>query len=346
MKGLSPRRRLPLKLALQGGGSHGAFTWGVLDRLLEEPWFSPAGLSGASAGAVNAALFASGWAQDGAEGARAALRGFWEQVGAGAHTGPLFPTVFDYLLHGWNRDSSPRHALARKVGKLASPYQLNPADLNPLRSLLDDWVDPQALRDKRCPPLYIALSNVHDSGLRLVGNSDLSTDALLASACLPLLFQAVEVDGEYYWDGGYTANPPLMPLIRDCPGRDLLLVQLNPRWQAGVPTTVDGIMHRINEIGFQANMLRELQLIAELHCEPRNRWLPATGLTRRIRQLRFHRLELGDAAQGAGHTSPMNTEWPFLKHLHHSGRERAGQWLQECSGLIGRVSTTPLSEAL
>lgn len=347
---LRPRRPKPrganINLALQGGGAHGAFTWGVLDRLLEDETLDFDGISGASAGAVNACVFATGWVRNRHQGAREALREFWEHVGGSGQMSPLQPTPLDYLFSGWNRDRSPGYVLVRGLAKVASPYQLNPAGLNPLTPLLEQHIDFAALRKAKAPRLFVSATNVHSGKLRVLGNAELTPEALLASACLPLMFQAVELDGEYYWDGGYTANPALFPLIAECAAGDLLLIQLNRRWESEVPTKVPAIVNRVNEICFNANLLRELQMLALLKRELRPAIFGGAGLQRRISRLHFHHIGIEGALDGAGSSSPMNTEWPFLKHLRDQGRMRAQAWLEEHRADLGQRSTLDLQRYL
>jgi len=340
-----PRGALSLNLALQGGGAHGAFTWGVIDRLLEEPDLLIEGISGASAGAMNAVVTASGLLRGGREGAREALQAFWSGVGHAAGMGPLQPTPADYLLSGWNRDWSPSYVLARTLSMVASPYQLNPTGFNPLTGILEKVVDFDLLRGARDVRVFVSMTNVHSGKLHLVDNRGLSPRVLAASACLPFAFQAVEIDGEHYWDGGYTANPALYPLIFQCNARDLLLVQLNPVWREQVPTRVGEIVDRVNEIAFNANLMRELQMLALFQGQAR----PNHGhrrYRRHLDALKLHHIEPGDALEDLGRSSPMNSEWPFLQHLRDLGRDRAERWLAEHGHALGFASSIALHEFL
>lgn len=338
-------RSLPLNLALQGGGAHGAFTWGVLDRLLEEPGLTVEGISGASAGAMNAVVAASGLLRGGREGARESLHRFWSGVGHAAGMGPLQPTPADYLLSGWNRDWSPSYLLARTLSMVASPYQLNPTGFNPLTGILEEVVDFDRLREAREVRVFVSMTNVHSGKLRVVGNRGLSPQVLAASACLPFAFQAVEIDGEHYWDGGYTANPALYPLIFECSARDLLLVQLNPVWREQVPTRVGEIVDRVNEIAFNANLMRELQMLAlfQNHARPDH---GHRRYRRRLDALKLHHIDPEGALENLGRSSPMNSEWPFLKHLRDLGRERAERWLSGHGHALGFASSVSLNEFL
>ena len=222
------REPVLVDLALQGGGSHGAFTWGVLDRLIEEPWLKIEAISGTSAGAMNAALVADGWTQDGAEGARAALDTYWRRVSQAAAFSPLQRSPLDRLMGRWTLDTSPAYLAMDLMARVVSPYDLNPLGLNPLRSILDESIDFDRLA--RAPiRLFVTATNVRTGRGRIFRNKEITADVLLASACLPTMFHAVEIDGEPYWDGGYAGNPTLTPLVRESDAHDTILVQINPR---------------------------------------------------------------------------------------------------------------------
>lgn len=334
--------RIVLNLALQGGGAHGAFTWGVLDRLLEEEDLRFEGLSGASAGAMNAVVFASGWLHGGREGAQSALHRFWQQVSVAARLGPLQASPLEYLMNGWNRDWSPGYLMMSALAKVASPYQFNPGGFNPLHGLLEELIDFEALHRCREPKLFIAATSVHSGMPRILRNPELNAQAVIASACLPLLFHAVRLGDEHYWDGGYTANPPLFPLLFECAGRDVLLVQLEPSWRPDVPTRVTEIVDRANEIAFNANLMRELQLLAMLQ-RPRHRFpVPPTPWGRKFKRVHMHHIEAADTIAGAGRTSRANTDWGFLQYLRDLGRARADEWLREHRTALGCRSSMDL----
>lgn len=337
--------RLPLNMALEGGGAHGAFTWGVLDRVLEEPDLRIEGLSGASAGAMNAAVAASGLLQGGREGAREALHEFWSSVGHANGMGPLQPTPMDYLLSGWNRDWSPSYIWARALSKVASPYQLNPTGYNPLTGILERVIDFDLIRERRDVRVFVSMTNVHTGRLRLVENAGLTPDVLAASACLPFVFQAVEIDGEHYWDGGYTANPALYPLVFNCDARDVMLIQLSPVRREEVPKKVGDIVDRVNEIAFNSNLMRELQMLALFQDRARPQH-EQRRYRRHLDALKLHHIDTADALEDMGRSSPMNSEWPFLQHLRDLGRERASRWFQEYGHTLGVASSMPLSEFL
>jgi NTE family protein len=247
-------------LALQGGGSHGAFTWGVLDRLIEEPWPRIEAISGTSAGAMNAALVADGWTQGGAEGARAALEAYWRRVSQAASLSPLQRSPLDRLMGRRTLDTSPAYVVADLMARVLSPYDLNPLGLNPLRTILAESIDFGRLA--RAPiRLFITATNVRTGRGRIFRNADITADVLLASACLPTMFQAIEIDGEPYWDGGYAGNPTLTPLVHESDAHDTILVQINPRERSDRPRTANEVLNRLNEISFNSLLMKELRMI-------------------------------------------------------------------------------------
>ncbi len=234
-------------LALQGGGAHGAFTWGVLDRLLEEPWLQIEGISGTSAGAMNAAALISGYVDSGADGARAALELFWRRVSLAARFSPLQRNPIDALMGRWTLDASPFFVATDIMSRLFSPYDLNPKGVNPLREILAETVDFERLARARIK-LFVTATSVSTGRARVFRNADVTPDALLASACLPTMFQAVEIDGEAYWDGGYSGNPTITPLVRECESTDTILVQINPIERNNTPRSATEILNRLNEV--------------------------------------------------------------------------------------------------
>ena len=228
------REPVLVDLALQGGGSHGAFTWGVLDRLIEEPWLRIDAISGTSAGAMNAALVADGWTQGGSEGARAALEAYWRRVSRAAAFSPMQRSPLDRLMGRWTLDTSPAYVAMDLMARVISPYDLNPLGFNPLRTILAESIDFGRLANAPIR-LFITATNVRTGRGRIFRNAEITADVLLASACLPTMFQAIEIDGEPYWDGGYSGNPTITPLVRDCDSQDTLLVAVNPVERPGTP---------------------------------------------------------------------------------------------------------------
>ncbi|MDI7862773.1 patatin-like phospholipase family protein [Rhizobiaceae bacterium n13] len=332
------RQREPVKvdLALQGGGAHGAFTWGVLDRLLEESWLKIEGISGTSAGAMNAAVLAHGHAQGGAEKARVALESFWKQVSEAARYSPFQRSPLDVLLGRWTLDNSPLFIAMDMAARLFSPYDLNPGGTNPLRDILGEAVDFAHLAESPIK-LFITATNVRTGRGRIFRNGELSPDVLLASACLPTMFQAVEIDGEAYWDGGYAGNPTLTPLIRECDSQDTILVQINPVERPGTPRSARDILNRLNEVSFNAVLLKELRMMGLL----RRVAQPIDEEGARWASMRIHRVA-SSVMLDLGYSSKLNAEWAFLTLLRDEGRKAADAFLAEHGDDLGQRSTLDL----
>ncbi len=323
-------------LALQGGGSHGAFTWGVLDRLLEEPWLHIEAISGTSAGAMNAAVLADGWLEGGAEGARNALDRYWQRVSHAAAFSPLQRSPLDRLLGRWTLDTSPAYVAMDLASRLLSPYDINPAGFNPLRRILAESIDFDRL--SRSPiRLFITATSVRTGRGRIFRNGEITPDVLLASACLPTMFAAIEIDGEPYWDGGYAGNPTITPLVRESDAHDTILVQINPPERKEIPRTATEILNRLNEISFNSPLMKELRMIALL----RQVADPGTGEGARWAQMRTHRIRSDMLAQ-FGASSKLNGEWDFVSMLRTEGRRAAGEFLDTSADDLGKRSTADL----
>lgn len=312
------RNQVLVDFALQGGGAHGAFTWGVLDRLLEEEWLTIDGISGTSAGAMNAAVLADGYADGGAAGARTALEQFWRKVSDAARFSPFQRGPLDLLLGRWTLDHSPAFIAMDLMARLFSPYDLNPRGKNPLREILADSIHFERLT--RGPiKLFVTATNVRTGQGRVFRNSEITPDVLLASGCLPTLFHAVEIEGEAYWDGGYSGNPTITPLVRECRSQDTILVQINPVERAGTPRAARDILNRLNEVSFNAVLLKELRMIALL----RQVADPGNGEGAQWAGMRIHRVA-SSAMADLGYSSKLNAEWAFFTMLRDEGR-RAGE---------------------
>jgi NTE family protein len=334
------RNPVLIDLALQGGGSHGAFTWGVLDRLLEEPWLRIAGISGTSAGAMNAAVLADGSAQGGAEGARTALEKYWQRVSRAAVFSPLQRSPADRLMGRWSLDTSPAYVMMDLMSRVFSPYDLNPLDLHPLRDILTECIDFERLG--RSPiKLFITATSVRTGRGRIFRNAEITADVLLASACLPTMFRAIEVDGEAYWDGGFAGNPTITPLIRETEAHDSILVQINPRERSDTPRTATDILNRLNEISFNSPLMKELRMIALL----RQVADPGTGEGARWAKMRTHRIMTDMLAQ-LGASSKLNAEWEFIAMLRTEGRRAASEFLEANGKDLGKRSTADLDVLL
>jgi NTE family protein len=334
------REPVLVDLALQGGGSHGAFTWGVLDRLIDEPWLRIEAISGTSAGAMNAAVVADGWTQGGAEGARAALDTYWRRVSRAAAFSPLQRSPLDRLMGRWTLDTSPAYVAMDLMARVLSPYDLNPFGFNPLRAILAESIDFDRLAGAPIK-LFITATNVRTGRGRIFRNAEITPDVLLASACLPTMFQAIEIDGEPYWDGGYAGNPTLTPLVRESDAHDTMLVQINPRERPDPPRTANDILNRLNEISFNSALMKELRMMALL----RQVADPGHGEGARWAGMRTHRI-MSDALANFGASSKLNAEWEFVSLLKEEGRKCADIFLTAHGEDIGKHSTADLDVLL
>ncbi len=332
----------PVALALQGGGAHGAFTWGVLDHLLQDGRVAIRGLSGTSAGAVNAVMVADGLARGGPEEARRRLAEFWRAASTGGGFGGLPAaqrTAVDRML-AWMPGPSPLQAYARGLARVLSPYELNPLNINPLRDLIAGRVDFDAVRNFEELELFVSATDVHTGEARVFAREEITADAVMASAALPLLFQAVTIDGTPYWDGGYTANPAILPLMESGCGADVILVQINPATRKGTPSTAQDIVDRINEITFGTSLSAELKTIETVER------LVADGTLRPgegFQPIKLHRIAL-DGGPKLTPASRLNTDFEFLESLHRAGRRAARRFLDAHFDDIGVRGTMETKE--
>jgi NTE family protein len=328
-----------VNLALQGGGAHGAFTWGVLDRFLDEENLAFEGLSATSAGAMNAAVFASGLAVDGREGARKALADYWKRVSDAAALGPLQPNPIDRMLGDHKLKWSPAFSMMGFVTRVLSPYEFNPTDYNPLRDVVAQSIDFEVLKRPNCPvKLFLSATNVRTGKIKVFAGEEISASAVMASACLPSMFHAVEIDGEAYWDGGYMGNPALFPLIYNCKSTDIVIVHINPLFRKEVPRAAGDILNRINEISFNSSLMREMRAVS--------------FVTRLITQHRIvdedlphvliHSISDDEFMGALGATSKYNADWDFLIFLRDQGRKCAGEWLAKNFVKLGVESSVDI----
>lgn len=324
-----------VNLALQGGGSHGAFTWGVLDRILEDRRLQIAGVSGTSAGAMNAVALADGYTRSGPEGARGALDCFWQSMSESARNSPLKRTPYDILMGNWGLERNPFFHIMTALSRVASPYQFNPMNTNPLRDLVEQSIDFDMVRKCTAFKLFISATNVETGTVRIFPRETLTVDMVMASACLPHLYQAVEIDGVPYWDGGYMGNPALFPFYGHTGTDDIVVVQVNPTVRKGVPKTPQEIQNRMNEISFNSSLLKELRSIDFVDRLIRDGKLSEDH----YRQVRVHIIENQAELNPLGASSKMNVEWAFLTKLRDVGRETAARWLDENFAAIGERST-------
>lgn len=323
------RKERPISLALQGGGAHGAFTWGVLDRLVEEPRLTIKAITATSAGAANAVAFAAGLSEGGEDGAKASLERLWRTV---SQKGAPFSAL------SWSNSPlaalpfGPMH-LAMAFTSIASPYEFNPFDINPLRDALDEAIDFDAVRAAPVD-LFLSATNVETGRVKVFQDEEISRDAVLASACLPQTFRAVEIDGQAYWDGGYMGNPSLFPLIYAKAPRDVVLVLLNPISRLGVPKRVPEIMDRLNEISFNAALIGELRAIAFVQ-KLLDEGMMKEPIMKSYRRLSIHAVRGGQILRDLSTQTKYDTSWTFLTDLRDKGRAEAERWLGACAGQLG-----------
>ena len=327
-----------MSLALQGGGAHGAYTWGVIDRLMEEKRLEIEGVSGTSAGAMNAAVFADGMGRGGRDEARASLDRFWHNIADAGRYSPFQPTPFDRLTKGWNLDHSVTFLAFDAMSRLMSPYQINPLNFNPLRDVLVKSIDFKRLEGCRAVKLFISATNVRSGKVRVFKSGEMTPEVLLASACLPFLFQAVEIEGDPYWDGGYMGNPSIFPLIYDCTASDVMIVQVNPLSCDEVPRTANAIMNRMNEISFNSTLMREMRAISFVTDLVDEGKLDAG----QYRRMNMHWIDAEAEMKGLGVSSKLNSNIDFLLHLKDIGRRAADAWLAANFDKIGKVSTVDI----
>ncbi|MBA5777094.1 patatin-like phospholipase family protein [Stappia sp. F7233] len=331
-----------VNLALQGGGAHGAFAWGVLDKLLEDGRVGIEAITATSAGAMNATVMAYGLSEGGREGARRALANFWRRVSHAAMSGPLQPSFWDRITHNHALDSSPAFLVFDIMARLMSPYQFNPTNWNPLRRVLEECVDFERLRANGKVKLFLSATNVRTGKVRVFTTCEITPDVVLASACLPFMFQAVEIDGDPYWDGGYMGNPAIYPLIYNCDSRDVVIVHINPLMREGTPKTAQEILNRINEISFNSSLMREMRVI---HFVTRliDEGKIADG---DMKRMLIHSISDDEMMRTLSVSSKLNGDWEFLTHLRDVGRARALRWLRESFDSVGNQTTADLDAYL
>jgi NTE family protein len=331
--------RTPVNLALQGGGAHGAFTWGVLDAILEDGRLEIKAITGTSAGAMNAVVLADGYLEGGPEGARQQLDHFWREVSREGLGSPLRRSLFERMMGSWSRSDLPGFAWFDAWTRAVSPYDFNPLDLNPLRDFLERIVDFPRLRREPGIALFIAATNVSSGKIRVFERHELTGAMVMASACLPQLFHAVIVKGEAYWDGGFMGNPALFPLFYADTSDDTILVQINPIRIHTLPRRASEIQSRLNEITANASLLSEFRAIAFV------KKLLATGVVsrERYRDVRLHRIALDHAGE-LDAASRLDTDWDFLTFLRDRGRHAGKAFLAADFERIGKDATLDLDD--
>jgi NTE family protein len=335
-----PTKRI--NLALQGGGAHGAFTWGVLDHLLTDGRLLIEGISGTSAGAVNAVMLADGLARGGREEAQKRLADFWRAASSTGNVPAMQREVLQRLLSFTPLEGTPVQAWFNAVSKYFSPYDVNPLNINPLKDLIEHFVDFEALRACRDLQIFISATNVQTGRVRIFSREKITADAVMASACLPLLFRAVEIDGVPYWDGGYLGNPVIFPFFRTTSTEDVLVVQINPLVRHETPTSSSEIMNRINEITFNSSLIdeyRAIDFVARLIDQGR---LPRGTGPGEYRRINVHRIVLERFGTHFDSFSKLSTDYDFFEMLRLSGKRAARRFMDEHFGDIGKRSTVDL----
>ena len=322
-----------VNLALQGVGSHGAFTWGVLDRLLEDERLSFDGISATSAGAVNAVVLAYGLAAGGREQAKSALQNYWRRLSEMTSTGIFQPSVLDQMSGNFGLDLSPGFMFVDALSHFFSPYELNPLRYNPFKDLLEEVVDFALLRRQKLIKLFLGATNVRSGKVKIFSSDELRADHVVASSCQPIMMHAVEIDGEYYWDGGFMGNPAIFPVIYACEARDIVLVHLTPTERPGTPMTATAIYSRMQEVAFNSSLMREMRAVAFVTD------LIDSGKMADGKRMLIHAIDGEDVIATLSNSSKLNGNWGFLTYLHKTGRERADQWLKANFDRIG-VETT------
>jgi NTE family protein len=325
-----------IALALQGGGSHGAFTWGVLDEFLREDSIEIEAISGTSAGSMNGAIAAYGIEHGGESKAQELLERFWQAVARCNALSPFQPTMLDRMMGNDNLDYSMGFMAFDFMSRLLSPYQLNPLGLNPLKAILLDLIDFEELRTCHRMKLFISATNVRSGALKVFQHPKITVDSLLASSCLPFLFKAVEIEGQHYWDGGYMGNPTLYPLLHRCQTPDIVIVQINPLNREDVPMTASSILDRVNEISFNSSLVHELRSLAIINTLVREKKVDdKLGL----RRLHLHMVQDEELMSQLSYASKLNADYDFLLMLREAGRKAAREWLNAHYDKIGEHSS-------
>lgn len=331
-----------INLAIQGGGSHGAFAWGVMDKIIEDGRLKVDGLCGTSAGAMNAVVYAYGNMTGGPEGARKTLHDFWKNISdMGASLNPLKYTPWDGVMESLQPDKSLSIAMFEIMAQTLSPYQFNPLNINPLRDALEKTVDFDVLKKCQETRLFISTTKVNTGKVRVFTTNEITLDVVMASACLPQLFQAVKINGEHYWDGGYMGNPALFPLFHHTDTRDVIVIHINPLERKKLPVGANEIMNRLNEITFNSSLLKELRAIAFVTKLIEEDWIKEEH-KHKLKNILVHSIRADKILCDLNVSSKYNVEWSFLKDLRDRGRKSAEEWLNKHYSKIGKSATVDL----
>lgn len=333
-----------INIAIQGGGAHGAFAWGVLDRLLEEEALEIEAITATSAGSMNAVVYAEGLRQKGRQGAKESLESFWKEISrSGRAFTPLKPFTWGQkTLTSQDLNRSPYYRLAQFVMRHFSPYQFNPTDYNPLRKVLEDSVNFESLT-KSPVKLFLSATNVYTGKVRVFPTPQITSDVVMASACLPFLFQAVKIGDEYFWDGGYMGNPALFPLFYHTESRDILVIHINPITRNTLPVRASDIRNRINEISFNASLLKEYRAIAFVLKLLEEDWLKPE-YKNRLKHPLMHAIRTDGLMCDLSVVSKFDTSWSFLTSLKQRGRDATSQWLEQNGDSLGESATIDLRD--
>lgn len=341
MKAASNRKETKIiDLALQGGGAHGAFTWGVLDALMDQETFAIEAITATSAGAVNAAAFVSGYAKGGPDGAKEAMYDLWKKLSTAAAMLPWQETPFDRLLKNDGLQCSPSFLALDFFMRMWSPYQTNVFDFNPMREVVAEVVDFEAIRKCDSIKLFVNATHVKTGKGRVFRPDEITLDVVMASACLPFLFKAVDVNGEKYWDGGYTGNPALYPLFYETKSEDIIIVQINPVHIDEVPTEANEILDRVNDISFNASLMPEIRAVTFVKKLIEQGKLPRD----QYKNVRLHLIETQNLMTNLSRSSKLNPDWMFISHLRSAGHQMAQDWLKANYHKVGVESSINVEE--
>lgn len=331
-----------INIALQGGGAHGAFVWGVLDKFLEDGRIKIEALSATSAGSMNGVIYSYGLHKGGRQGARDLLYQFWKRISEiGKVYNPVHLLPWEHLQNGWNVDKSLGYAFFDTFTNIFSPYEFNPLNINPLRGVLEELIDFEELRKCSAVKLFLSATNVRTGRIRVFPIEELTIDAVLASACLPYVFQSVQIGNEFYWDGGYSGNPAIFPLFYHTKSRDILIIHTNPIERHEIPKTVEDIHNRIIEITFNSSLLKEIRAITLVQKLLREEWLKEE-YRGHFKDILLHSMRGDKTMRELSIPSKFNTDWDFLMYLFTRGRAAADVWIQENYSHLGKTSTVDL----
>lgn len=331
----NPAGKKVISIAMQGGGAHGAFSWGVLDKLLEDGRFIIEGVTGTSAGGMNAVATVQGLIEGGNEGARALLKKYWKTISDKSNVSGIHRGIIDRLLDKYTMYNSPEFIMFDYMSKMLSPYQSNPFNINPLKEVIDSVFDFSKIHGTDQYKVFLAATHVYTGKIKIFSNKEINTDTLLATGCLPTVFHAAYVNGEYYWDGGFTANPVMFPLIYNCESPDIVILKLNPTHRNKLPVTACEISDRLNEITNNSSILKEMRAIKFISDLIDKRDLDPA----KYKRIYVHDIENENTFQDCGWSSKLNSEWDFLMHLFEEGRKTADEWIKKNYEFIGKKST-------